>query len=79
MATFKAHFDGQVLVPDEPISLPVGTALDVSAAIAPESEFDQPTLLSLAEALGKLPDDPRMPTDAAAQVDHYLYGLPKRP
>jgi hypothetical protein len=79
MATFRAHFDGQVLVPDEPISLPIGAVLDVSAAIASETEFDRPTLLDLAEALEKLPDNPQMPTDSAAQVDHYLYGLPKRP
>jgi hypothetical protein len=27
--TFKAHFDGRAIVPDDPISLPVGTQLKV--------------------------------------------------
>jgi len=29
MTTLKAHFDGKVLVPDEPVNLPVGCALKV--------------------------------------------------
>jgi hypothetical protein len=29
MVRLKAHFDGRVLVPDEPVDLPTGVALDV--------------------------------------------------
>jgi len=29
MVTLKAHFDGKTIVPDEPVSLPEGTALTV--------------------------------------------------
>jgi putative addiction module CopG family antidote len=33
------------------------------------------------ELFGEIPDEEleRLPTDGAAQVDHYVYGLPKRP
>lgn len=39
--TIRAHFDGKVLVPDEPVSLPVGKPLDVdvrepSNGVSPE-------------------------------------------
>jgi len=27
--TLRAHFDGKVIVPDEPVSLPIDTPLDV--------------------------------------------------
>jgi hypothetical protein len=28
--TFRAHFDGKVIVPDEPVDLPTGQSLDVT-------------------------------------------------
>ena len=31
MTTFKAHFDGKALIPDEPVDLPTGTQLYVTA------------------------------------------------
>jgi hypothetical protein len=36
-------------------------------------------LAALAQIASEFPDDADMPTDAAAQHDHYLYGMPKRP
>ena len=30
MVTLNAHFDGKMIVPDEPLSLPAGTRLNVS-------------------------------------------------
>jgi hypothetical protein len=35
--------------------------------------------MKLVKLLEELPDNPDAPTDGAAQHDHYLYGLPKRP
>ncbi len=35
-------------------------------------------LAKLAGAVASSPPDPQMPTNAAAQHDHYLYGTPKK-
>ena len=35
-------------------------------------------LAKLAGAVASFPSDPQMPPDAAAQHDHYLYGLPMK-
>jgi hypothetical protein len=88
MTILKAHFDGKVLVPDEPVDLPVNCALEVHvrAQSAPrervpasmDSVNGRP-LMKLAKLLEGLPDNPETPRDGAAQHDHYLYGLPKRP
>jgi len=39
------------------------------------------TVSQFAEAFDGVPEEEiaRLPTDLAAQVDHYVYGLPKRP
>ena len=82
MTVLKAHFDGKVLIPDEPVELPVGCALEVH--VRPLKERTPPAtegkaLLKLLKTLEELPDEPNAPADGAAQHDHYLYGLPKRP
>lgn len=76
--TLKAHFDGKVLVPDEPVELPVNCALEIQVKpLQADPALDRP-LLRLLKLLEKLPDNPDAPIDGAAQHDHYLYGLPKR-
>jgi hypothetical protein len=84
----KAHFDGRVLVPDEPVDLPVNCALEVHVltqeapqerAPASVGSVDRRPLMKLAKLLEGLPDNPQAPRDGAVQHDHYLYGLPKRP
>ncbi len=85
MTVLKAHFDGKVLVPDEPVNLPKNCALEVRieqmkpAKPSPKLEPGERPLMRLLKALEELPDNPDWPTDGAAQHDHYLYGLPKRP
>jgi hypothetical protein len=94
MTTLKAHFNGKVLVPDEPVNLPMNCALKVQVEPMPsESAKDhvspvkpsatlsteEKPLMKLLRLLEELPDNPDAPTDGAAQHDHYLYGLPKRP
>jgi hypothetical protein len=37
MTTLRAHFDGRVLIPDEPANLPVGRPLDLQISEAPEN------------------------------------------
>lgn len=98
MITLTAHFDGKVLIPDEPVNLPVDCALELHVepvkktvpssngkkSVEPgkisstDSVEDRP-LMKLLRALEALPDNPDWPADGAAQHDHYLYGLPKRP
>jgi hypothetical protein len=69
---FSAHFDGHVIVPDQPISLPIGQKLRLR--VEPISE--QPgQFADLANLAADLPDSPG---DLSTQHDHYLYGTPKR-
>lgn len=75
MTTIRAHFDGQVLVPEEPIDLPQGR---VFRLVLEEEEKPLAGLAALAEWAEGLPSDPESPRDGAAQHDHYLYGTPKR-
>jgi AF2212-like len=70
--TFSAHFDGQVLIPDQPVSLPVGQKLKLR--VEPISE-DTGQFADLAQFAADLPDSPG---DLASQHDHYLYGSPQR-
>jgi hypothetical protein len=87
MTVLKAHFDGKVLVPDEPVSLPVNCALEVhvrparSVQSQPQKEVDESRpFAGIAELLSEqFPVNPDWPEDGAAQHDHYLYGTPKRP
>lgn len=94
MTTLKVRFDGRVLIPEHPVDLPQGRVLEihiaddelVSTEIAPTANGTAPdvpapksTLAAIADWAEQLPDDPDSPTDLAAQHDHYLYGMPKRP
>jgi hypothetical protein len=76
MTMVKARFDGRVFIPETPVELPAGSVVEIP--LPPPASAQRP-LMALAEIARQFPDDPDMPTDAAAQVDHYLYGLPKRP
>jgi len=81
MTVLKAHFDGKVLVPDEPVKLPVNRPLELHIQpVGPDvpSAANGKPLLKLLQALERLPANPDWPADGAAQHDHYLYGLPKR-
>jgi hypothetical protein len=70
--TIKAHFDGKVIVPDEPLQFPVGQALRVHVELV---EATSPRFADLLQFEADLPDAPQ---DLSAQHDHYLYGSPKR-
>lgn len=70
--TVIAHFDGKVIVPDEPLQLPVGQRLRVQVEVV------EPASPPFASLLGFAADLPDAPSDLAAQHDHYLYGTPKR-
>jgi hypothetical protein len=70
--SFSAHFDGRVIVPDQPLALPIGEKLQVrvESSGVPSGQF-----ADLAQFAADLPDSPG---DLSAQHDHYLYGAPKR-
>ena len=78
MIQFSAHFDGQNICPDEPVSLPQNVPLRISVveAVAPASEStDSVDIFDRLEAQTGLVDGP---TDWAAEHDHYLYGASKK-
>lgn len=78
MTVFRAQFDGQVLIPDGPVSLPTGCPLDVHVIPIESNQGEDLPLQRLADLLTRFPANPGSPTDGAAEHDHYLYGTPKR-
>jgi hypothetical protein len=78
MIAIKAHFDGKVIVPDEPVELPKNKPLTVHIEL-PGAD-GQPKKKSVLDWIveNRIADDD-LPTDLAYQHDHYLYGTPKKP
>lgn len=75
MIAVKAHFDGKVIVPDEPLDLPKGQVITVHIALQPK----EGTTASVFDWILANPvDDESLPTDLSYQHDHYLYGTPKK-
>jgi hypothetical protein len=78
MTMLTAHFDGKVLIPDEPVDLPVNCPLKVRVEpVRNATAMDKP-LQRLVELARRFPVTGG-PSDSAAQHDHYLYGLPNSP
>lgn len=77
MTVLKAHFDGKVLVPDEPVDLPMDCTLEVRVEPVGENSFKSSSMQRLVEVAKRFPVTDG-PADGAAQHDHYLYGLPKK-
>lgn len=75
---YPAHGRNGVIVLDDPVSLPEGTpvAVEVPSAVSDPIRLDQaPSLLDrLRSVVGTVHG---LPPDAAANVDHYLYGRPR--
>jgi hypothetical protein len=73
MITIQAHFDGQAIIPDQPLDLPRDKTLVISIELPPEGESSGVSALDwLAE--NAIVDD--LPEDLATEHDHYLYGTP---
>ena len=72
LMTVNAHFDGKVIVPDEPLDLPPNQALivDIKPA-AGNGEAHESALTWLA---ANAVDTDALPTDLADRHDFYLYG-----
>lgn len=70
--TVNAHFDGKVIVPDEPLNLPLNQALVVRFELVdPHCPAEGSVLDWL--AANTIAED-ALPTDLAAEHDRYLYG-----
>ena len=80
--TYRGRIENGVVVLEAGASLPEGTEVSVVLAEAGKAsnEDGQPTIGQKLAALGRWfegqPCD--LPTDLAANHDHYLHGLPKR-
>jgi hypothetical protein len=75
---YMGHVENGAIVLDEPVELPDGTVVKVElAGEAPTADTDSgPSFTQrFAEVLGKAQS---LPEDAAANHDHYLYGVAKR-
>jgi hypothetical protein len=94
MNAIKAHYDGKVIVLDEPVRLrkgqklvlrietltPSGTTKASSRPRNSRNGAAQRKKLSILEwAKRNAVKDDDLPTDLAHQHDHYLYGTPKKP
>lgn len=73
--TINAHFDGRVIIPDEPLDLPANQALILQIEpVACTPEITDGSALSWLAA-NAVPS-PTQPADLADQHGHYLYGVP---
>ena len=78
MTKLKAHFDGKVLIPEEPVNLPTDCQLEIQVQALPSQNEPQAPLVRLVELAQEFPFGEQTPNVLAEQHDHYLYGVPKR-
>jgi len=71
--TVSAHFDGKVIVPDEPLDLPPNQALILQIQSVGGKEVSTEES-SLAWIAANAVDRDALPADLADRHDHYLYG-----
>ena len=73
--SLTGHVQNGVVVLDSPNSLPEGTVVKVEPVISPEKS----TAPSLLDRLGDVAAKAEgLPPDASQNLDHYLYGQPKK-
>jgi hypothetical protein len=75
--TVNAHFDGRVIVPDEPLDLPPNQALilEIQTVADQDASAEEPSLAWIA---ANAVDSEALPRDLADRHDHYLYGRSAR-
>ena len=79
MIAFNAHFDGKVIVPEHPVDLPVDRAFVVHVETSRQAGSEPISgALSGLQWLADNAVEDELPSDLAAQHDHYLYGTAKR-
>lgn len=79
--TLHGHIHNGEIIFDAQVTLPEGASVRVevlepqASASAPATEGTPTLLEALGDVVGALDD---LPTDGARNLDHYLYGAPKR-
>ena len=73
--SLTGHVQNGVVVFDTPNSLPDGTAVKVEAIGSQATAPKRSLLDRLGDVVGKAEG---LPADASQNVDHYLYGHPKK-
>jgi hypothetical protein len=69
------HVQNGAIVLNDPVPLPEGTAVEVQIIARPPIGTAARSLFEVLEPfVGQATD---LPTDAAKNIDHYLYGHPK--
>jgi hypothetical protein len=68
--TYPGRVKNGVVVLEAGANLPEGTAVRVEP-------MEERPLLDLLRAVEQAPPNPQWPPDGAAELDHYLYGMPK--
>jgi len=76
MRTIQAVYENGVLRPVEDLALPEKSEVKITIHT---SDSNASSLAKLAEIAREFPENAELPTDLAAQHDHYLYGTPKKP
>lgn len=71
--TVSAHFDGKVIIPDEPLDLRPNQALILQIQQV-SGEGEQAEESALAWIAANAVDSEALPEDLADRHDHYLYG-----
>ncbi len=77
--SYRGHVENGGVVIDEAVRLPEGAAVAVDLVGVPNAKVKQdggPTLYERLEPVVGIVTG--LPADASANVDHYLYGHPKR-
>jgi hypothetical protein len=73
--SLTGHVRNGVVVLDVPNALPDGTAVKVEAIEAPPKSTKRNLLERLGDVVGQAEG---LPADASQNIDHYLYGHPKK-
>ena len=79
--TITAIYENGVFRPLQPVNIPDKSKVqfDGFAVLdSPVTDGERP-LMRLVELLDQFPDEPTTPPDYSYQLDHYLYGTPKKP
>jgi predicted DNA-binding antitoxin AbrB/MazE fold protein len=79
--TLEAVFDGTVFRPDKPVELQPNTRVQIVVTAKSATEKKSQTLGELIDDCFKdVPSEvmEKLPEDASLNLDHYLYGAPKK-
>jgi hypothetical protein len=77
--TYRGQVQNGVVVFSQPVPIPEGAEVEVAVVSEEPGEPSPPVKRTLRERLNNVIGKAEgMPTDASVNLDHYLYGLPKK-